>query len=225
MIRRRDVLLGGLSAATMGAAALAVPRRKLAANRDVDLDKAIPKRFGPWEIIVAPDNVLPQDENSLAAQLYSQLVSRVYVAPGQPPIMMVVAYGDTQSDTLQLHRPEVCYVAAGFKVSPTRAIEVPVAGGSVDAVYITAEAAYRYEQILYWTRLGDELPRNRWDQQMAKFRAGLKGVVPDGTLVRVSTITQPGDPMPEVLNVFVRQLLQAVSPKAQAALIGRSLAT
>src|SRR3546814_1541704 len=90
----------------MGIATAVVPRDVMASHRKVDLAKAIPKSIGPWEQVEAVANVLPRDEDSLSAQLYSQLVSRVYAAPGRDTVMMVIAYGDSQSDTLQLHRPE-----------------------------------------------------------------------------------------------------------------------
>src|SRR3546814_1889833 len=78
MISRRDLIVGGLCAGGMGAASALVPRTVMASHRDVTLDKAIPKTIGPWQQIEAVGNVLPQDEDSLSAQLYSQLVIRVY---------------------------------------------------------------------------------------------------------------------------------------------------
>src|SRR3546814_3475520 len=104
MISRRDLIVGGLCAGGMGAASALVPRTVMASHRDVTLDKAIPKTIGPWQQIEAVGNVLPQDEGSLSAQAYSQLVSRVYAGSGRDVVMMVTAYGDSQSDTLQLHR-------------------------------------------------------------------------------------------------------------------------
>ena len=65
-------------------------------------------------------------EGSLADQLYSQTVSRLYLSETELPVMMVIAYGNTQSDQLQLHRPEVCYAAVGFEISASERVEIPV---------------------------------------------------------------------------------------------------
>lgn len=221
MISRRDILIGGLCAGTMGIAHAAVPRRIMASNRKVMLEKVIPNRIGPWQRIEGQGNILPRNEGSLSAQLYSQLVSRIYGAPDRDTVMMVIAYGDSQSDTLQLHRPEVCYEAAGFKI--TRSVPVSIDVGfnhPLTARYILAEAAYRKEAILYWTRIGDELPTDRWQQQMAKFRAGWAGIVPDGTLARISVLVDGDTDMPESLTEFARDMLHAIPAPARPAVVG-----
>src|SRR3546814_524945 len=225
MISRRDLIVGGLCAGGMGAASALVPRTVMASHRDVTLDKAIPKTIGPWQQIEAVGNVLPQDEDSLSAQLYSQLVSRVYAGSGRDAVMMVIAYGDSQSDTLQLHRPEVCYEAAGFRI--TRSEPVAFDAGlraPLTGRYVVAEAAYRKEAILYWTRIGDALPVSRLDQQMSKLEAALDGVVPDGTLSRLSVLVESNQPMPESLPEFARLLLKQLSRPAREALVGGRVA-
>ncbi len=180
-------------------AAAAVPRKIMASRRRINLEKSIPGRIGPWERVEAAGNVLPRNENSLSTQLYSQMVSRVYSAPGRDTVMLVIAYGDSQSDTLQLHRPEVCYEAAGFRITRSNPVAFDAhLKGSVTGRYLMAEAAYRKEAILYWTRIGDALPTDRFAQQLAKLSAGLEGIVPDGTLARLSVLVEGDQAMPEV---------------------------
>src|SRR3546814_6674665 len=90
---------------------------------------------------------------------------------------MVIAYGDSQSDTMKLHRPEVCYEAAGFKITRSEPVAFDVGlRAPLTGRYVVAEAAYRKEAILYWTRIGDALPVSRLDQQMSKLEAALDGV-------------------------------------------------
>lgn len=225
MTSRRDLLVGGLCAGGMALASALVPRNVMASRRKVALDKAIPKHIGPWQQIEAAGNVLPKDENSLSAQLYSQMVSRVYSAPEEDAVMMVIAYGDSQSDTLQLHRPEVCYEAAGFKITHSEPVAIDAGlRAPVTGRYIIAEAAYRREAILYWTRIGDALPVSRFDQQMSKLRAGLQGVVPDGTLTRLSVLVNGDQPLPESLTSFSTKLLASISRPAREALVGARVA-
>src|SRR3546814_19917421 len=89
MVSRRDIIVGGLCAAGMGIATAVVPRNVMASHRKVDLAKAIPKIIGPWEQVEAVANVLPRDEASLSASLYSQLGSRVYAVPGRGTVVVV----------------------------------------------------------------------------------------------------------------------------------------
>lgn len=227
MISRRDVMLGGLFAASMGAAHALVPRRVMASNRDVDLETAIPPVIGRWHELDMAGNILPQDEGTLSAQLYSQLVSRVYApsGPERDAVMMVIAYGDSQSDTLQLHRPEVCYEAAGFRVIRSEPVHFKTdVSGEISARYLVAEAAYRREAILYWTRIGDALPTDRLQQQLAKLDAGLSGVVPDGTLSRLSVLIDADQPMPPVLTDFANEMMKSISLPARQALVGAKVA-
>src|SRR3546814_12024314 len=119
MISRRDLIVGGLCAGGMGAASALVPRTVMASHRDVTLDKAIPKTIGPWQQIEAVGNVLPQDEDSLSAQLYSQLVSRVYAGSGRDAVLMVIALGEHPYDTLHLHRQQVYYRPQGLPITTT----------------------------------------------------------------------------------------------------------
>lgn len=226
MTGRRDFIVGGLCAAGMGLASAAVPRRIMASSRKVVLAKAIPARIGPWQLQDTAGNILPRNEDSLSAQLYSQLVSRVYAAPGMDTVMMVIAYGTSQSDTLQLHRPEVCYEAAGFRITRSMPVSFdPHLKGQVTARYLLAESAYRKEAILYWTRIGDALPQDRFQQQMAKLAAGLHGVVPDGTLARLSVLVEGDQPqMPESLTEFASQLLAGVAVPVRHALVGAKVA-
>ena len=63
------------------------------------------------------------------------------------------------------------------------------------------------EQILYWVRVGDQFPTTWIDQRFAMAADSLKGRLPDGVLVRLSTIQEPefhGIPM---LKGFATQLL------------------
>src|SRR3546814_9693687 len=50
--------------------------------------------------------------------LYSDTLTRLYSHAGTGErVMLLMAYGSTQSDLLQLHRPETCYPAFGYRIS------------------------------------------------------------------------------------------------------------
>jgi EpsI family protein len=226
LIRRRELLLGVPLIAAAGAAVALTPRNRLNLIGDKKLEKAIPLNIGSW--MVTPSNavILPEArEGSLSAQLYEQTVSRLYLSPTEQPVMMVVAYGSTQSDQLQLHRPEVCYTAVGFEISSQQRVEIPVAPPAVlPARELVATSNDRTEPILYWTRIGDYLPASGNEQRFMKLRSEMRGYVADGVLVRLSTVA---DPTPETfsgLQRFAKAMLDATDPAALPALVGRPLA-
>jgi EpsI family protein len=226
MLRRRDLLLGApLVAAAAGAFAL-TPRERLNLLGDKKLEKAIPLSIGAWS--VAPSNamVLPESsEGTLADRLYDQTVSRLYTSETEVPVMMVIAYGSTQSDQLQMHRPEVCYSAVGFQITSTDKVSVSLSPTvNLPARELVARANDRVEPILYWTRVGDYLPASGNEQRLMKLRSEMRGYVADGVLVRLSTIGEPSPEVFDALHRFARLMLQATYPPALPALVGRPLA-
>ncbi|MFN7173730.1 MAG: exosortase C-terminal domain/associated protein EpsI, partial [Thermaurantiacus tibetensis] len=114
MLRRRDLLLGAPLLAAAGGAWALKPRNRMNLLGDASLETVVPERIGDWEVTPSNAFVLPEArEGSLAATLYDQQLSRLYTGASLLPVMLVIAYGSTQSDLLQLHRPEVCYRAVG----------------------------------------------------------------------------------------------------------------
>ena len=117
MISRRELFLAGACAIGAGAAYALVPRRHVSLLGAASVASIVPRMIPGWTSRDVTDLVAPKIENSLAARLYGETVGRVYQNPTTgAEIMMLLAHGDTQSDDLQLHRPEVCYPAFGFAI-------------------------------------------------------------------------------------------------------------
>lgn len=220
MINRRDLIVGGTClAAAAGAEAMRPKTRISLMPGDVKLADAVPKAFGAWSEAEGGGIVTPQTENSLAAKLYNQELGRIYSRPDGAAVMLLIAYGNTQSDTLQLHRPEVCYPAFGFAVTENRPTEFAVGSVRLPGRNLVAQQSGREERISYWSRIGEYLPVDNTQQREMRFRTALAGIIPDGVLVRVSN-TLPGDANPFALNAaFVSDFLAAVSPAIRPALI------
>ncbi len=225
MIDRRDLLLGGgMLAAAAGAAAL-TPRRHVEFLHGRKLDSIVPQTIGAWKTTPSEAFVLPKTPGSLADRLYSDTVSRLYVAPGALPVMMVLAYGNLQSDLLQLHRPEVCYAAVGFQISNSTRLDLAVGPHLVvPARELTATSDNRVEPITYWTRIGDYLPTTRREQRTMRLREQLAGIVPDGILVRLSTVAEPTPETFAALAAFARAFVLAVRPSDRGILVGPTIA-
>ncbi|WP_260597141.1 exosortase-associated protein EpsI, V-type [Sphingomonas endolithica] len=195
---------------------IAVPVRKEA------LDKLIPLQIGNWTYRDASGIVLPPPD-ALSDALYSGLVTRSYVSPDRLPMMLLVAYSNVQDGMLQVHRPEVCYPAGGYHLSPTQVEQVPNGvGGGISANIFSADGISRTEQVLYWTRIGNSFPTSWLDQRMAVVRANLDGMIPDGILVRLSTLAPDMPAAQADLAAFAAQLVESASPAARQLLIGRA---
>ena len=220
-IDRRTVLLGGAFAAAFGLGTWLTPRTKLRYLKG-ELDAVIPERFGPWVSEFDPNLIVPPSEGSLTARLYSDLVTRRYrnTVTGEQ-IMFLAAYGASQTDDLQLHRPETCYPAVGMQIAERKPITLPLAGRAVPAVELVATAPGRVEDIVYWSRMGDSFPQSADAQRSEKLAQAFKGYIPDGILVRASHVRPDGAPQTADLSAFLGQLVGAMQPQQRLPLLGR----
>jgi EpsI family protein len=139
--------------------------------------------------------------------------------------MLVVAYGAVQNDSLQLHRPETCYAAVGFTISASEVAKVSLSDtAKLPVRELTASSDTRVEPIVYWTRIGDDLPTDGREQRSVKLRQQMRGYLADGVLVRLSTVAEPTPAVFAQLGQFANTMVHAMQPKDRAALIGRPLA-
>lgn len=220
MINRRDLLIGGACFATAAAAEGLRPHKRVTLLGDRKLEDLIPKSFGAWQAREAEGIVTPQSEDSLAARLYNQSVGRMYAGPDNSAVMLLIAYGNTQSDTLQLHRPEVCYPAFGFTIAENEPARFDLGHGSViPGRNLVATSPGREERISYWTRVGEYLPTSNSEQREMKFRIALSGIIPDGVLVRISNMRSDDAEGFGLNERFAADLLNAVPAAVRPALI------
>lgn len=226
MIDRRDLLVGLGCFSALGATETLRPRRKVVLMpTGAKLANIVPRRFPGWEPAQGGDIVIPRTEGTLAARLYSDQLARVYrpVAIGDATeVMVLIAYGAAQSDVLQLHRPEVCYPAVGFQITARKSVDLLLRSGFgwLPAVALTAELGGRTEDILYWTRVGNSLPRTASEQRGDRLRAAFQGYVGDGMLVRASAVRIGGTPAYGELAACLTGLVEALAPRDRPAFIG-----
>lgn len=209
--------------ATLAAAALKPHRRMAELSRSVTLERAIPKSFEGWQEVDDTHRFLvnPQQQELLGA-LYSQLVSRTYRNVAGDTVMLSISYGGQQGNDVELHRPEICYVAQGFSLVKNGRVNIDVGQGNaqVGALRLLARQGQRIEPISYWMRVGDQVIPSGYRQQWLRIQYGLEGWIPDGVLFRVSSInadTQHGYAMQEA---FAAALLRAVDLPTRRMLIG-----
>lgn len=223
-LNRRWVLGAALIGAAVAGTALR-PTRLLAEQRPrLDLDAAIPPQFGDW--LASGDAVPVQaapEALSGADRIYSQVLARPYIDKGGRRVMLSIAYGgDQRNDQMQAHRPEYCYAAQGFEVRRIRDEDLVTDRGSLPVRRLLAQRSSRREPITYWITVGDRAARPGLERKLAQLRFGLRGTVPDGMLVRVSSLDPDERSGYALHDRFVRDLLGSLAPLVRARLLGSS---
>lgn len=225
MIDRRATLLGLGCLGAAGAAAALKPRRRTSLLRSKTLAAVVPTNFPGWAADTYEGVAKPKLEG-LSATLYEEVVQRVYRdAVTGADVMVLIAYGANQSDLLQLHRPEVCYPALGFQIASKGTSRVTLPGGAaLPLVSLVAMAGERQENILYWTRVGEDLPASDKQQREVLLRDAMEGFVPDGVLVRCSVVAADEKLAFDLLRRFIPSFMSAIAADHRAVLVGSAAA-
>lgn len=221
-LSRRDVLFGAVCVGALASAEALRPRTQVRLMDDVPLTEMVPNRIGSWSVGEGGDIVQPKVPGSLSDRLYADTLTRRYVdgATGNQ-VMLLIAYGGAQSDLLQLHRPESCYPAVGLEIQRRVNHDIALPGGAtIPAIALTAGAGGRVEDILYWTRLGEYLPRSAADQRRDRLKTAMAGLVSDGVLVRASTLRFGSEPADAILDGFLRDLVASLPARRRSGLVG-----
>ena len=191
MAERRAVI-AGLSM-LLTATALSLPRhpRRLANDAPlVKLESQVPAKFGPWSEDESEAVVLPApDVQRRLDALYSQILARSYIDSRAKRMMLLIAYGADQNDRTTLaHLPDACYPSQGFKVDARERKVIAVNGKPFGVVHLQTHNRRRVEPVTYWTVVGEDAYNDELPRRIARARYALKNVIPDGMLVRVSSI-------------------------------------
>lgn len=184
-----------VSLALLGSAVLAahlVPDKLLAdVLPAIDLERSIPSKFTEWKIDTSLSSVLPDPtQQALLDKLYNSMTAVTYVGADGYRIMFTAAYGKKQlDDTIQLHNPEVCYAAQGFQISQFQKNSIQISASKSLLVHeLIATAPGRPEVVTYWIVVGEKIANTRGEQKIASLKYGFEGYIPDGLLMRVSSI-------------------------------------
>ena len=198
------------------------PTKKIADQQErIDLEIMIPTEFGDWRV---DKSIIPlqvdAETQAMLDKIYNQTLSRTYVNSIGERIMLSVAYGGDQSDNLAVHKPEVCYYAQGFEIMKTYADELLTQYGKLPIKRLLAVKGYRNEPITDWVTVGNKAVLPGIDEKLQQLKYGLTGDVPDGMLVRVSSIDSDKSKAYQLQTIFIQNLLSAVSTNERIRLIG-----
>jgi len=226
-MKRRSLYLF-IAVSMASAVALAqyiTPTRHMAsAGPKLELARAMPETFGDWTVDHAMDAVVVSAEQKrMLDKIYSQLVSRTYYnrVSGER-IMVSIAYGADQRESMQLHYPEVCYPAQGFELTYNQPGKLRLGQGMLSVRRLVAQqGSVRVEPITYWILVGNTPTTGRTEKRLVELRYGLHGYIPDGLLFRVSSIDRDPSSAFGVQDHFINDLSNALPVQARARLFGQ----
>jgi EpsI family protein len=206
-------------------AAMITPTAKLATKLGtMSLETAVPKQFGDWDV---DDKQLPivvsREQQEMLSRIYSQVLSRTYVNKRSgEAVMLSIAYGDDQRDTIQLHYPEICYPAQGFEMISRQVGTINRIPGVILPVVrlVMTKGTQRIEPITYWAMIGERPTVGRWQKKMAEMDYGFKGLIADGLLFRVSSINADTQTAYKAQERFLSDLSEVIDPKMRGRFFG-----
>jgi EpsI family protein len=192
------------------------------ADRRINLEANIPKAFGDWELQPAETTVIVNPEQAAAiSRIYDEILSRTYVnRVTKRQVMLSIAYGSNQSHETQVHKPEACYPAQGFKLDSMTKDVFDIDGRVVPVTTLHATLGQRSEYVAYWIMQGDQAVRGALGQNFGRALQAFRGVVSGGLLFRVSEITVDSATTFQVQQGFASALVAASDSRLQNRLVG-----
>lgn len=221
--KRRTLILGGLAVSGLAIAEALKPRDLLARTRTgYDYDALVPPSFPGWAAVeLQQGQIVDPSVVETINRFYSQTVTRAYLDPAQQLLMLSLAYGEVQNDEMRVHLPEVCYAAQGFQVTMLGAKPVHIDDFTLPVNMVSATQGSRKEIVSYFVKVGDILVGRGLKRKLAAMEYSMRGIIPDGLLVRVSSF---GDDATQAFNMhrrFFTQLYDASDAKGRQAIFGR----
>jgi EpsI family protein len=218
----KQLVLLALMMVTAAVAHTMRPTASLADERPtIDLAAMVPSKFGSWrEQLNLAVQIIDPEQQATIEKIYTQTLTRNYIDARGYRIMLSIAYGKNQSDNLQLHKPEVCYPAQGFKLENLYRTPLDLSGQTITATRMDAHLGSRFEPVTYWTVVGDHITTGGINKKLTEMRYGLRGRVPDGMLVRVSSIDRDTELAHRIQAEFAAAMVAAIAPEHRARFAG-----
>ncbi len=223
---QRIIIVSIVFTVTALLAYLIKPTTLLADSReDFNISQLVPVSFLNWSstnnkfaIVTSPDV-----EANLAV-LYDQQFDRTYVNDAGESTFLTMTYGKTQTGDQKAHRQEFCYSAQGFQILSKQTKTVNMLGNDIDVVQLVTRKGQRVELVTYWFTMGDYVAIDRLERLLVQAKYAIQGYIPDGFLVRISTIESSIDNTSSVFSEhldFASDLFSSSNFDNQINLVGR----
>lgn len=223
LISFKHFVIGLCMFAAAGLALALKPTTKISdVGPEINLETLIPEQFGEWKLdeTIVPIQVSPEVQANLD-KIYGQTLSRTYVNATGRKVMLSIAYGANQgSEDFQVHRPEYCYKAQGFEIKEGWEDNLKYGSSTLPIQRLEASQGSRNEPITYWITIGDKATLPGIGRKLTQLSYGLTGKVPDGMLIRVSSISTNASEEYQLQDRFVKAMLDAVEPNERVRLTG-----
>ena len=85
-------------------------------------------------------------------------------------------------------------------------------GRSVAVSRLETALGQRFEPITYWTIVGDHITSSMTDKRLTEVRYAMHGRIPDGMLIRISSIDKGTDNAYAMQNQFAAAMVASISP-------------
>ncbi len=187
----------------------------------LDIKQLAPEKIEDWTAI--DQNVAafvnPQQAANIN-RIYSQTLSRTYINSSGDYLMLSIAYGEDQSDQNQLHLPDVCYPAQGFQIKESEKGILETDYGDIRVKRLLTYMGSRIEPLTYWTTVGSFVVSGASETKLAQLKYGFRATIPDGIIVRVSSITNDQEHAYVIQQDFVRKFVNSMSAQQRKRVVG-----
>nr|WP_298166937.1 exosortase-associated protein EpsI, B-type [uncultured Pseudomonas sp.] len=215
------ILLAVVLAAVV--ALLARPTERLVEQvGPLELESLVPREFAGWLLDERQSAAVVNPQAAgLQGRIYQQVLSRTYIhAASQRSIMLSIAYGENQNRANDLHVPDVCYSAGGFRIEHAERGDIQTSQGVIPVKRLIAQRLQRREPLTYWTIIGDQVATSAVGSKLIALSYGLRGTVPDGMIFRVSSVGVPDEQAFANQQEFVKNLMDALPDAGRKRLAG-----
>lgn len=221
----RSAVFATLMGAAVLVAAAWTPTQYLADSKPkLSLETMFPTRFGDWEVDpgIVPVQPAPDLQKVIEAT-YDQTLGRTYRNSRGDRVMVSIAYGRNQHKGMNTHRPEICYPAQGFPIARAGTQEtLKFKSTLIPVTRLVATQGARNEPITYWLIVGDEFSSFGSAYRVSTLKYGLRGQIPDGMLLRFSSIDRDDKQAFAVQEHFIQDLLAGMTPANRGVVLGKA---
>jgi len=188
-----------------------------------DFETIIPQELTDWTAVEQSVNLIVDPTLQAAVdKIYNTTLNRNYINEVGESVMLSIAYGIDQSDSMQVHKPEICYPAQGFVLKNQKYDSFSYAERNIPIKQLDTQRNNRREFVTYWILVGNTIAKSNFNAKLIKLNYGFDGLIPDGLLFRVSSIGKGKDADKHYLlqKQFLRDLLSSLNPQDLNTVIG-----